>query len=157
MYSRVVVPLDGSLLAEEALPHAQAIAQAFGIPLHLLRVVDDTPIGVYDTYGLGMGEVASGEVLLLEQREAQSYLDAKHALLSAMLGDLYVTTELRSGAVVRELLTAARDGDLYVMASHGRTGMQRWFMGSVAEEMTRQSRIPVMLVRAMGMGERKPE
>jgi nucleotide-binding universal stress UspA family protein len=149
MYRRIVVPVDGSLLAEEALPHAQELARAFEIPLHLLRVVDGTVAGRYDPVGQGMSDLPVHEVMQQERDTAHAYLDAKQEQLART--GLTVTTELRGGSVVRELLLAAREGDLYVMASHGRTGMQRWFMGSVAEEMTRQSRIPVLLVRAAGV------
>jgi nucleotide-binding universal stress UspA family protein len=148
MYTRIVVPVDGSFLAETALPHAQELARAFAAPLHLVRVVDGTVSAKYDPVGLGLSDLPVGEVLLQEREDARAYLDATQERLAK--SGLEVTTELRSGAVVRELLTAAREGDVYVMASHGRTGMQRWFMGSVAEEMTRQSRIPVMLVRTGG-------
>src|SRR5690606_24034466 len=96
-------------------------ARAFGVPLHLVRVVDDTPVAMHDPYGMPV-DLALREELLAEEREdAKAYLAEKQAELAA--DGLEVTTELRNGPVVRELLAAAGDGDLYVMASHGRTGM----------------------------------
>lgn len=151
MYRRIVVPVDGSLLAESALPHAEAVARAFGATVHLLRVVDSTPVGPHGGYGLGMDDIGDSDLAEMERTDARAYLDEKCAELSTR--NLAATSELRSGSIVRELLGAARDGDLYVMASHGRTGMTRWFMGSIAEEMTRQSRVPVMLVRSERMAD----
>jgi nucleotide-binding universal stress UspA family protein len=146
MYTRIVVPVDGSLLAEEALPHAQALSTAFGAQIHLLRVIDSTSAGLYDGYGMAEGYSHGLDREQREEEDAKTYLAGKHT--EFVQRGLNTSTELRSGSVVRELLSAARDGDLYVMASHGRTGMPRWFMGSIAEEMTRQSRVPVLLVRS---------
>lgn len=150
MYARVVVPVDGSLVSERAVPHGEALARAFGIPLLLLRVMDTTPVGLYDEFASMSAEYLPGGALEAKvEADARAYLEDMQSTLSARGIDAH--HELRSGAIVRELLAAARDGDVYVMASHGRTGMPRWFMGSVAEEMTRQSRVPVMLVRSEGI------
>ena len=60
-----------------------------------------------------------------------------------------MTTEVRQGAVVDELLRVAEPGDLYVLATHGRSGVTRWLLGSVAEALARRSLVPVLLVRAL--------
>ncbi|HUG15823.1 MAG TPA: universal stress protein [Thermomicrobiales bacterium] len=146
MYVRIVVPLDGSLVAEEALPHAEELARALGVPIVLLRVIDNTPVGLCDNYGVAVSYVPGTELADREEASAREYLTARQEQIVAR--GVETTTTLRRGPVVRELLGAARNGDLYVMASHGRTGMPRWFLGSVAEEMTRVSSVPVMLVRS---------
>jgi nucleotide-binding universal stress UspA family protein len=60
-----------------------------------------------------------------------------------------VTTEVRRGGVVFELQQVAQPGDLYVIASHGRGGISRWFLGSVAEELVRRSVVPILIVRVL--------
>jgi nucleotide-binding universal stress UspA family protein len=59
-----------------------------------------------------------------------------------------VTMECRQGPAAAELLAAAQPGDLFVMVTHGRGGPARWFLGSVAESVVRESSVPVLLVRA---------
>jgi nucleotide-binding universal stress UspA family protein len=145
MYTRIVVPLDGSELAESALPHGEALARLIGLPLHLVRVVD-----VVSTTGYPMADYGYSDNLILSARQGEETVADEYL---AELADRYtdrnipVTTERRTGRVTQELLATARSGDLYVMASHGRGGVSRLFLGSVAEEITRQSRAPVMIVR----------
>jgi nucleotide-binding universal stress UspA family protein len=146
VYRRIVVPLDGSELAEQALPHAEALARLTGAPLHLVRVIDPTHLGTPLGTLLSTDAVAL-ELLLEEERiAAREYLgriegdlrDRRHA----------VTVEYRPGRAADELLAAAQPGDLLVMATHGRSGLGRWFLGSVAEAVIHRSSVPVLLVRA---------
>ncbi|HET7035935.1 MAG TPA: universal stress protein [Thermomicrobiaceae bacterium] len=146
MYTRVVVPLDGSRLAERALPYAEELARMTGLPLHLIRVVAVVPAA-----GLAQAEYAFTDNLFVgalqdEESVADEYLATLQDHYAA--SNIQVTTERRAGKVTHELLAAASDGDLYVMASHGRGGVSRWFLGSVAEEITHHSRVPVMIIRA---------
>jgi nucleotide-binding universal stress UspA family protein len=146
MYRRIVVPLDGSELAEWALPHGEELARIIGVPLHLIRVVD-----VVSTAGFPMDDFAYSDNLLINARQSEEIAAADYlAELQEryMEQPLLVTIERRIGRITQELLSAARDGDLYVMASHGRGGVSRLFLGSVAEELTRHSRVPVMVIRA---------
>jgi len=143
MYQRIVVPLDGSTLAETALPHAEELARIAELPLHLVRIVDVTQ---HAGFGAAINAVPYAYQLQDDEVSAPSYLTdvkARYADTSIM-----VTTEVRTGTVVRELLEVTHTGDLVVMASHGRGGVARWFLGSVAEEMVRRSTVPVMLIRA---------
>lgn len=153
MYTRIVVPLDGSKLAERALPHGEALASVIGLPLHLIRVAD-----VGSAVGFAMVEYAYSDNLFAhtlqnDESTADDYLARLKEYYAVR--NIHVSTERRTGIVTQELLAAARDGDLYIMASHGRGGVSRWFLGSVAEEITRHSRVPVMVVRVdMTMKER---
>jgi nucleotide-binding universal stress UspA family protein len=145
VYARIVVPLDGSDLAERALPHGEELASVMGLPLHLIRVVD-----VATTAGFVMTDFMYSDTLITDARQGEEAAADEYL---ARLNERYanrairVTTERRTGSIPRELLAAARDGDLYVMASHGRGGVSRWFLGSITEEITRHARIPVMVVR----------
>jgi nucleotide-binding universal stress UspA family protein len=67
-----------------------------------------------------------------------------------------VTTEVAEGPTSRILVGHSKPGDVIVMASHGRTGMARWFLGSVAEEVVRRSAVPVLLVRALATDRSAP-
>ena len=145
VYRRIVVPLDGSALAEQALPHAEALAQMTGAPLHLVRVMDPTHLGT------PLGTLLSADAVALELLLEDERIAARE-YLERIEGDLLdrrqaVTVEYRPGRVANELLAAAQPGDLLVMTTHGRSGLGRWFLGSVAEEVVRRATVPVWLVR----------
>ena len=146
MYSRVVVPLDGSEFAEEALPHATQLAGFINAPLHLVRVADFARLQQYGPFGVAVESVSFDELFVEEQESARQYLETMVAKLATP--DLAVTSEQRHGSVVSELLAATRPEDVIVMASHGRGGVTRWFLGSVAEDFVRRATVPVLLVPA---------
>jgi nucleotide-binding universal stress UspA family protein len=139
-YRRIVVPLDGSALAEQAVPHAEALGQLTGAPLHLVRVLDSTQFGSFD------GTKARQLWLNNERSVARNYLER----LEQNLRDrqLTVTVEYRLGSPAQELLAILHPGDLLVMTTHGRSGVARWLLGSVAEAVVRRATVPVLLVRA---------
>ncbi len=146
MFQRIVVPLDGSELAERALPQAEELARLTTAPIHLVRVIDITAPLRYSAYGWAI-ETAGLESLLDEERaSARAYLERIGRDVGAR--GVAVTTELREGLPARELIETAGSSDLIVMASHGRGGLARWFLGSVAEEVVRRSAAPVLLVRS---------
>lgn len=148
MFDRVVVTLDGSELAESALAEATGMARAFGAELHLLRVIDIGKLEQYGAFGLGMEYTALDFALQDERIAARDYLERRQQRLGSE--GMRVTTQLREGLAAREIVAALQPGDLLVMASHGRTGVRRWFIGSVAEEVVRNATVPVMLLRAAG-------
>jgi nucleotide-binding universal stress UspA family protein len=145
MYARVVVPLDGSELAEQALTDAEDLARLAMAALHLVRVVDPTRL---DHFGLDQLVAAStlGEKIEEAERAATAYLEDIAARLRER--DLTVQSEVRRGAPAAEIVAVANPGDLIVMLTHGRSGLGRWFLGSVAEAVVRQAPVPVLLVRA---------
>src|SRR5690606_28825453 len=143
MYQRIVVPLDGSDLAEQALSAAEELARALNTPLHLIRVVDFPSSSFAYVYGAMVESQAATAQFESERAMAESYLDA--IARSIEKTGLSVTTEVRPGIPVHELVEAMKPGDLFVVATHGRSGMARWFLGSVAEEITRRATVPVLL------------
>ena len=145
MYQRLVVPLDGSDMAERALIEAETMAALTQAPLHLVRVIDFTAADAAAAYGVLADPSTISTLLADEVESARQYLDAV-ARRTAERG-LRASHELRRGRVATELLAASKPGDLYVMASHGRSGIARWFMGSVAEEVVRRASVPVLLVK----------
>ena len=145
MYTRIVVGLDGSDLAEGALRSGAELARALNVPLHLVRVADLATVhwgatDASDSYA------ALSQEMEREKTAATSYLDA----MAAPLRDegLAVTTEVRSGTAARELLKLSTPTDLVVVASHGRHGLERLLLGSVAEEVARKAAGPVLITRA---------
>lgn len=143
---RIVVPLDGSERAEEALPAARAIATAHGLPVHLLTAIDVASLTPVATPGVVLpvsGELYDQVYTDLTQ-SAQRHLDDAAASLQG--AGLNVTTEVRIGPPYVAITDVLRPSDLAVLTSHGRSGVRRWLLGSVAEQLVRESPAPVMLV-----------
>lgn len=145
MYSKILVPLDGSELAEHVLPHVLALAGCHASDVELLRVV------AYPVSALPMsGAELTAGVRECVECEAEDYLKAvteKYFKGSK----LKVTAEVVTGQgpVVDSILDYAEKSgaDLIAMTTHGRTGPARWLMGSVAERVVRAAKIPVLIIR----------
>lgn len=146
MYRRIVVPLDGSELAERALPEAEGLARLTGAPLHVVRVIDVAGLHRLAGFAPAIEAAALARVLEDERTATREYLERIERDL-AERGSA-VTTEARHGTAAQAIIDTTRTGDLVVMTSHGRGGMKRWFLGSVAEEVGRRAPVPVLLVRA---------
>ncbi|HET7584876.1 MAG TPA: universal stress protein [Gemmatimonadaceae bacterium] len=138
MISVIVVPLDGSPLAEAALPTAVALANAARATMHL--VLAHVPI-----IDPELPSFAAVDHYAREQESA--YLAAAASRISA--GGVKVTTSIEENLAGSAIVQAAEreHADLIVMATHGRTGLSRAWMGSVADAVVQQARIPVLLVR----------
>lgn len=143
--SRIVVPLDGSALAEEALPIARDLATRLDAPVHLVTVIDLSGITSLDI------AVAAVSAESLEDNLIQLFTEAERDIAHAcdQLGDagIEVTTDVLHGAPGLAIPNAAQPGDLIVMTTHGRSGPARWVLGSVAEAVVRRSTVPVLLMR----------
>ncbi len=142
LYKKILVPLDGSPFAESALAHARTLAGCTGAEIALVRVVTH-PIYEY----------AAPEPLLYETLRADSEADSE-AYLQRVVGDLtaegyQVTAESCTGPVPETILEYAQEirADIIVMSTHGRSGLARWFIGSVADKVVRASTLPVLLAR----------
>jgi nucleotide-binding universal stress UspA family protein len=145
MYKRVMVPLDGSPLAEGILPFILQIAGPLDLEVVLVRVVQPIPPQALE----GTGHVVLDDVPA-RLREAREYLAPVAADLRGR--GVRVTTEARHGDPVKELVAAARDAgaDLIAMTTHGRSGVGRLLFGSVAEAVLRQANVPVLMMRLSG-------
>jgi nucleotide-binding universal stress UspA family protein len=143
MFERILVPLDGSTRAEQALPVAVRIARASGGTLLLVEVV--TPL--IDYGGLAPVPLLTEGVITTELDEAADYL--KTIARSPMLAGIATTTEVVFGLAAPNILATseARAVDLIVICSHGRTGFTRWVLGSVARQVLHQSQVPVLVLR----------
>ena len=146
MYDRIVVPLDGSKFAEEALAHARTLATRLNVPIHLVRSIDPSGItGFGAALGVGLDYTAVDALIDEEETDAKTYI---HEAVTTLNGDhLNATGVVLRGTAAAVIVATCQDGDLVVMASHGRSGVRRWFLGSVAEEVLRRSDVPVLLIR----------
>lgn len=144
--ARIVVPLDGSSLAEEALPLAATLAGNIGVPVHVLRVVD--PYQVAAELPEDRQQQGATAQQMAERRvpTATAYLAGIAEPLQAQ--GLAVKADVLVGATVFTLLDEIRPDDLVVMTTHGRGGLERWLLGSVAEQLVRAAAGPTLLVHA---------
>jgi nucleotide-binding universal stress UspA family protein len=139
---RIVVPLDGSERAEAALRLAEGMAKRTNAKLHLVRAVIPPAV----VFG---AEYLPGTLPALDQMEtdARQYVETLAAGLNER--GLTSTTEVRTGIPAEVILAEASEpGDLVVMSTHGRSGVDRWFLGSVADAVVRHGDIPVLVVRS---------
>jgi nucleotide-binding universal stress UspA family protein len=140
---RILVPLDGSTLAEEVLGEVRSLAAARGAELLLLRVVE--PLAPIEADGAGYLVLAQEEAA--ELAEAGSYLERVAARLRA--GGLMVATQAVLGEALPTVAATASEcqADLIAMATHGRGGLARLVLGSVAAGVLHRTRTPLILVR----------
>ncbi len=146
---RIMVTLDGSPFAEEALGAAQAMAGAFGAEIVLLLVIEP-PVPIADPAGLMVIPVTVDAEKRIRE-SAAAYLATVTSRLAAEGGA--VTSAAVEGATVAGAVLAQVDAqriDLLVIASHGAGGFERLVMGSVADKVVRGAHIPVLVVRPEG-------
>ena len=146
MYRRILVTLDGSDLAEQALLTALVLAEQFGSELILLRVVMPLPI----SYRAGAASAAAIEAAEKDAvLEAADYLDGVATGLREKGFGVQIATRL--GNPSKAIIEFAQQNqiDLLVMCTRGQTGPARWLLGSVTDHVVRASSIPVVVVPAV--------
>jgi nucleotide-binding universal stress UspA family protein len=151
MYERIIVPLDGSVVAEQVLPHVQALAREFGSTVILLRAT--TPPGDVTPAAAAGPTIVSGPpldttaIVEAEVHAASVYLEATAD--SVRSAGLRVECVQQDGTAARVVLEQARErgADLIAMTTHGRDGLSRLALGSVADAVVRGAPCPVLLVR----------
>lgn len=142
----LLVPLDGSVLAETALPHATSLAQTYGGTILLLRAVEPSMLAHH--YSLTALAQASLEQ---EQLEAKTYLENVAERLRNEGIAAHTIVLVGWPADIIAYRGATLGASLIVMATHGRTGVARLLLGSVALEVVRRSPLPVLLVRPIAL------
>ena len=144
---RVIVPLDGSGLAEKVLPYVRVLASKLKLDMQLVRTYSLPP----DAYVVADGVIAQGPAQYRKNlhEESEKYLDGKVASLQAD-GISAVSATVIEGDAASELVELAEGPpqSLIAMSTHGRSGLGRWVLGSVAEKVVQHSRAPVLLIRA---------
>jgi nucleotide-binding universal stress UspA family protein len=145
-----LVPLDGSELSECSLEHVKAVASGCRVTeTVLLRVVEPLSAETVATLAQAGGDVLR-EAELDVQDKAGKYLDKIKDSLKK--DGLAVKVVVVDGRPAEEILDYAKNNkiDLIVMASHGRSGISRWFLGSVAQKVLQHSSVPVLMVSPPG-------
>ncbi len=145
MYKKILVPLDGSELARKALDEAEKLAKCFNAEIILFEVVQFMPI-------YGSPELVTPLIVDEKQKVfAEKYL-------ADLVEDLK-KKGLKASAIVKtgqqvpaEIIDFAKENgaDLLVMCTHGRSGISRWFLGSVALRVLTRAETPVLLIRSKG-------
>ncbi len=142
MYKKVVVPLDGSSLAEVALPYAEEIAGKVGSEIIMLSVLQSEEADEYQKH-----YTYTTKIVNTTRRHVEKYLEISREQA------IKVGTATRSGNPAEGILDYVGKGapTLIVMATHGRSGISRWAVGSVADKVVRATiRQPLLLIRAKG-------
>ena len=147
MYRHIMVPLDGSKLAECVLPHVETIVKGCTAPsITLVSVIEPLHIygGLESRINPDDRQQLDGDITT----HAGAYLDE----IGKQLSGIKVETKILHGRIADELAEFAEKNsvDLVIMATHGRSGPGRWVLGSVAERLLRTSCVPVLMVRAPG-------
>ena len=143
MYKKILVPLDGSDLAECVLPHVESIAKGCGVQeVMFLRVVEplSRTVGPY---------ITEEDV---QSMNSQNRAAAENYLRQLVKRTKYSGVTIRSEVVAGSIADYANKNgvDLIIIATHGRSGVSRWVWGSVADRVLRSASVPVLMVRAPG-------
>ncbi len=146
MYKRIMIPLDGSQVAECVLPHAETFLKNGLVETAvLIRILEPLPIPMFEA---GVNVEYMENVLKNNERQALEYLQKIADGLSKY--GVSIKCEVLEGPIADTLASYAEDNkvDLILVATHGRSGIGRWVMGSVADRILRSSRVPVFMVNA---------
>ena len=150
MYTRILVPLDGSALAEQVLPYAEILALGLRSQVDLLQVVqapmNEVALATHPTYYQGIKEA--------ELHKAQGYLEGiTNSLREKELSASYSVLEGNPASCIATE-SERESGTLIAMASHGRSGLSRWLLGSVANQVLETTTNPLLIVRSAEDGSR---
>ena len=139
MYDEILVPTDGSDTSKRAIEHAVDLASKYDARVHALYVVDTS---VYAT-------LETGAEMVMEALEEEGEAAVKAVEDAAAADGVEVITEVTTGSAHDAIMEYAADNDvdLIVMGTHGRTGLDRYLLGSVTERTVRASDVPVLTVR----------
>lgn len=156
MLNHILVPLDGSELAERALTYARQIVSKDG-QIDLLTVIDapEYPTSVYYPAGLPAFDLTRTELQRDVVPQAEEYLNRLAETLRSY--GYKVTVEVAVGEAATAIVEHAneRETDAIVMSTHGRSGLSRWLFGSVANKVLTSVCIPVFVIPAKKFDEKK--
>jgi nucleotide-binding universal stress UspA family protein len=153
MLHKILVPLDGSPLAEQALPYAEALAQKFESEVVLVWVLQPPPIMVPLDYG-SVAVPPVDTILAQVEKEATEYLSRlQEKFQQQSIPTRFVI--LKSATVAEAIIDLAiqERADVIVKTTHGRSGLSRWLFGNVAAKVLQRAPCPVFLVRVSGEDE----
>ena len=143
MYTQLIVPLDESSVAEQVLPYARYLTEGLKVPLELITAVDVAGIATSNADEVKNFSKFVGDIRMA----SETYLNR----IAKMFPESAVTCSVNTGKPEAVIIEKAKQnkGTLIAMATHGRSGLNRWFLGSVAEKVLRGTSNPLLLVRAV--------
>ena len=145
MYRRILVPLDGSKLAEQVIPYVRFLAKDMGLPVHLVEVVDGSHGEANgDPSRSGQGDRQGGS----RKEDAQAYLQGVERALADLGVKSSVAVHEGSPAQRIEEEAEKEPSTLVAMCTHGRSGIGRWLMGSVTDKALHAASSPFLIARA---------
>jgi nucleotide-binding universal stress UspA family protein len=149
MYEKIIVPLDGSELAEVALPYAEELASRLKTGVILFQVMPKA-YHVYGAYEAVAQVPYTDDEMKPLKISAQNYLEKVAVRLKGK--GINISSEVTVGSAADDIIKLAdeTDGGMVTMSTHGRSGISRWALGSVADKVVRGTRRPVVLIRAKG-------
>jgi nucleotide-binding universal stress UspA family protein len=149
--SRIVVPLDGSQIAERALPVAAELALQFPAPVHVVRAADPASTLPMASGVFGAGPAVGADVTdqIWQEAEAEARSTVTTAVSRLEAEGVDASGGILTGSPFFAISEATQAGDLLILTSHGRGGVRRWLLGSVAEKLVREADAPVLLVPAL--------
>ena len=143
MFTKILIPLDGSKTAETVLPYAHFLAASLKTPVELLSVVDVAEIASH----VPADRARHLDTLIDEgMRHSEAYLKSVAATLAGVSVSCTVENGRAEDVIVER--AAADKNTLITMATHGRSGLNRWLLGSIAEKVLRGAGNPLLLLRA---------
>ncbi|ELZ57600.1 MULTISPECIES: universal stress protein [unclassified Haloferax] len=144
MYDHILLPTDGSDATDATIEHAATLAETYGATVHVLSVADSR--NRFESPSAGIAPD------VWEKSELDRAESAADAAIEALPEDVETERIVVEGVPHSTIVDYAADGDidLVVMATHGRTGLDHYLVGSVTERVVRQSDAPVLTVRAAG-------
>jgi nucleotide-binding universal stress UspA family protein len=150
MFGRILIAVANDEIADRVIHTAVSLAGALHAQLALVHVVDLAVAGAAAAgpFEAGAGMIATQEIVQEQERSGQAFLDR----IAAQFPGGAVETLLREGAPASDIITAAREwqADLIVVGTHGRGGVGRLVLGSVAESVLRDAPCPVLVIRQGG-------
>ena len=153
MYKKIMVPLDGSKLAECVLPHVDGFVTGCQVEtIIFVRVIEPMPTSYLDVNPGNYEKMQKSAKLNEEERKSSAETYLKEVISRVKQDGTKYKVDVLVGKVADSLVDyiAANEIDLVLIATHGRSGISRWVRGSVADRVLRSSRAPVLMVRAEG-------
>jgi nucleotide-binding universal stress UspA family protein len=151
MYERILVPLDGSKVGEAALPNVENLAfkllPGTEVEVTLLQIISELTYDFVNQNDAAQLPYSASDLKKIETM-SKRYLESIAAGLRSK--GIKVNTLVTVGHAAEEIIKIAHEtkADLIAMSSHGRSGLGRWALGSIADKVLHESNIPVLTVRA---------
>ena len=147
MFQRILVPLDGTVISEKAIPTAAWIARASGGTIIFVSVV--LPPVEFGTYSPDRTVSLKPSAFERREAEATNYLSGIINTYANDLAGISTEIDVAAGAASSEIYSEARleHVDLIVLSSKGEMGLKRWVFGSLAQEVIRLSHVPVLVLQ----------